>query len=103
MSDAGVATLTCPKCQGSMRRYERSGITVDQCSDCRGIFLDSGELERLMEAEDAHYRGAPVPQPTGYPQQPAGYPPQDPYAQRGGFLGQVFGGGEHGGYRRGHH
>lgn len=102
MSDAGVSTLTCPKCQGSMRRYERSGITVDQCSDCRGIFLDSGELERLMEAEDAHYRGAPAPQPAGYPQQQTGYPPQDPYAQRGGFLGQVFGG-EHGGYRRGHH
>lgn len=96
MSDPGVATLTCPKCQGSMRRYERSGITIDQCSDCRGIFLDKGELERLMEAEDAHYRGAPSPQPSGYP-------PQDQYAQRGGFLGGVFGGGEHGGYRRGHH
>jgi hypothetical protein len=34
-----------------MRTYERSGITVDQCGDCRGIFLDRGELERLVDAE----------------------------------------------------
>jgi hypothetical protein len=34
-----------------MRTYERSGITVDQCGECRGIFLDRGELERLVDAE----------------------------------------------------
>jgi Zn-finger nucleic acid-binding protein len=43
--------LVCPKCQGLMRTYERSGVTVDQCADCRGIFLDRGELERLVDAE----------------------------------------------------
>ena len=43
--------LICPKCQGLMRTYERSGVTVDQCADCRGIFLDRGELERLVDAE----------------------------------------------------
>jgi Zn-finger nucleic acid-binding protein len=36
-----------------MRSYERSGITVDQCTECRGIFLDRGELERLLDAESA--------------------------------------------------
>lgn len=34
-----------------MRQYERNGVYVDQCSDCRGIFLDRGELEQLIEAE----------------------------------------------------
>jgi uncharacterized protein len=48
-------TLTCPKCGGQMRSYERNGVTVDQCSDCRGIFLDRGELERLIDAENSHY------------------------------------------------
>jgi Zn-finger nucleic acid-binding protein len=38
-----------------MRTYERSGIHIDQCAECRGIFLDRGELERLMDAEAAHY------------------------------------------------
>jgi Zn-finger nucleic acid-binding protein len=43
-----------------MRSYERNGVTVDQCSDCKGIFLDRGELERLSEAEGNYYaeRGA---------------------------------------------
>ena len=39
--------MTCPKCSGPMRTYERNGVHVDQCADCRGIFLDRGELERL--------------------------------------------------------
>lgn len=35
----GTTGLTCPKCAGSMRAHERSGITIDQCTECRGIFL----------------------------------------------------------------
>ena len=45
--------LTCPKCHGTMRTYERNGVHVDQCADCRGIFLDRGELDRLIDAENA--------------------------------------------------
>ena len=48
--------LICPKCQGLMRTYERSGVTVDQCTDCRDIFLDRGELERLVDAEQSWQR-----------------------------------------------
>lgn len=48
-------SLTCPKCGGAMRSYERNGVTVDQCTECRGIFLDRGELERLIDAENSHY------------------------------------------------
>jgi Zn-finger nucleic acid-binding protein len=52
--------LTCPKCHGGMRTYERSGVTVDQCGECRGIFLDRGELDRLIDAErDWHSEPAP--------------------------------------------
>jgi uncharacterized protein len=38
-----------------MRSYERNGVVVDQCTGCKGIFLDRGELERLVDAEGAHY------------------------------------------------
>jgi Zn-finger nucleic acid-binding protein len=44
--------LSCPKCPGQMRQYQRNGITVDQCTECRGIFLDRGELEHLVTAEN---------------------------------------------------
>ena len=43
--------MNCPKCDASMRSYERNGITIDQCTGCRGIFLDRGELEHLLDAE----------------------------------------------------
>ena len=43
-------TLICPKCKGRMSTYERNGVLIDQCHDCRGIFLDRGEIERLIEA-----------------------------------------------------
>ena len=46
-----VETLKCPKCQAPMRSYERSGVVVDRCTECGGIFLDRGELERVMDAE----------------------------------------------------
>ena len=57
-----METLTCPKCQGAMRTYERNGVHVDQCGECRGIFLDRGELERLIDAEE-QYHAAPAAAP----------------------------------------
>jgi uncharacterized protein len=60
--------LICPKCQGAMRQYERSGVHVDQCSECRGIFLDRGELERLIDAETAYHAASTAPaSPTPVP------------------------------------
>jgi Zn-finger nucleic acid-binding protein len=46
----GSTTLICPECRGKMRTYERNGVMVDQCDECRGIFLDRGELEQLLDA-----------------------------------------------------
>jgi hypothetical protein len=78
-----------------MRQYERSGVTIDQCTECRGIFLDRGELERLTDAENAWHSAAaapPAPQP-----QPQSYPPrggyQQPYQQ--GQYQQGYGQGYH--------
>jgi Zn-finger nucleic acid-binding protein len=34
-----------------MRVLDRNGVTLERCSECGGIFLDRGELERLMQAE----------------------------------------------------
>ena len=53
---ASTTTLICPKCRGEMRTYERNGIFIDQCEECRGIFLDRGELEQLLDSERGHDR-----------------------------------------------
>lgn len=52
-------SLICPKCEGKMRSAERGGIVVDVCKQCRGVFLDRGELERLMLAEARFFGLAP--------------------------------------------
>ncbi|MGL5826714.1 MAG: zf-TFIIB domain-containing protein [Nocardioides sp.] len=44
-----------------MRTYERNNVHVDQCTECRGVFLDRGELERLMAAEAAYSPSATPP------------------------------------------
>lgn len=92
--------LTCPKCQGPMRSYERSGVTVDQCTDCRGIFLDRGELERLIDADARFHESAPGPQQR--PQPTYGSPPptyggqsqggygHKPYKRRKSFFEELF-------------
>jgi hypothetical protein len=49
--------LECPKCHGVMRTYARGGLILDLCEDCRGIFLDKGELERLIEVEGGGWSG----------------------------------------------
>jgi Zn-finger nucleic acid-binding protein len=96
--------LVCPKCQGTMRTYERNGVHVDQCADCRGIFLDRGELERLVDAENAWHGGSAAPppaqqqsshqqsthqQPFSHPQ--AGSHAQPPAASLGAVVSEVLG------------
>ena len=83
--------LVCPKCDGAMRSYERNGVTIDQCTECRGIFLDRGELERLVDADTRFHgddRPAAAPPQPAYQQAP---PPQQygaqPYQQQGYSYG----------------
>lgn len=84
--------LICPKCQSKMRSYERSGVTLEQCTGCQGIFLDRGEFERLAQAEDVHYDS------SGYGGGGYGAGGQP---GPGGFLSSLLLG--HHGRRRGHH
>jgi len=38
-----------------MRTVDRQGVHIEQCENCRGIFLDHGELEHMLSAEDRFY------------------------------------------------
>ncbi len=58
--------LLCPKCHNIMAQYERNRVLVDQCTECKGIFLDRGEFDHLVEAEKAFYATpAPPSSPIG--------------------------------------
>lgn len=100
-----------------MRTFDRQGVHIDRCDGCQGIFLDRGELERIVTAEERHYGITPsaptMPPPPdpyspsrgrgAYPDSPGGYRPDSPRGYRGyrdsprpyrrrrkGFLEQLF-------------
>ncbi|MFF0557389.1 MULTISPECIES: zf-TFIIB domain-containing protein [Streptomyces] len=84
--------MQCPKCHAAMHTYNRNGVQIEQCSGCRGIFLDYGELEALTRLESQWVQQAP-PAPPAYPAQPAPAAPA---------WGAPHHGGHHGGhYRKG--
>ena len=43
--------MKCPKCGADMKEEEHGPVKVDICPDCRGMFLDAGEMELLQKAQ----------------------------------------------------
>ena len=41
----------CPSCGGELVQLERSGVHIDACRNCRGVFLDRGELDQILARE----------------------------------------------------
>ncbi len=49
--------MKCPVCKDvTLLMSERCGVEIDYCPECRGIWLDRGELEKIMEKEDAYIK-----------------------------------------------
>ena len=42
-------TITCPCCKKEMELRDRHGVEIDLCPHCRGVWLDKGELDSLLE------------------------------------------------------
>lgn len=41
--------MQCPRCESAtLTELDRDGVTIDRCERCRGIWLDRGELEKLI-------------------------------------------------------
>lgn len=76
--------MQCPVCSDtSLMMTERQGIEIDYCPRCRGIWLDRGELDKIIE-RSLSQDSTPVAAPTTmtYQQQPQ--QPQQPYQQHHG-------------------
>ena len=47
--------MKCPVCKDvTLLMSEKKGVEIDYCPECRGIWLDRGELEKIMEKEDSY-------------------------------------------------
>ena len=78
--------LMCPNCQSGMKEITRESVQIDICPTCQGVWLDRGELNKLLELnraeEQQHYAAPPVQQAR--PQQQYHQPQQhyDPRYQK---------------------
>lgn len=46
--------INCPKCDGRLVEIKYEDVQIDRCDRCNGVWLDSGELERLTGQEESH-------------------------------------------------
>ncbi len=81
--------MKCPIDDNELTMTDRSGVEIDYCPKCRGIWLDRGELDKIIERSEA------VADPSANVQQP--YAPQyggkhGGYSKkrRKGMLGELF-------------
>jgi hypothetical protein len=98
--------MACPVDGTALVMSERQNIEIDYCPTCRGVWLDRGELDKIIErsAPPEPPQAPRAPQPPHAPQPPyppqAPYPPQTapwghghghkPYKRRKSFLEELF-------------
>lgn len=90
--------MNCPICAVALNVLHREGIEIDTCPRCRGVWLDRGELDKILERstrarddedDDGEFR---LPRQRNQHQPPPqGYPPQQPYPKkRESWWGNLF-------------
>jgi uncharacterized protein len=96
------AGLPCPVCRVDLVMSERSGVEIDYCPKCRGVWLDRGELDKILERAASEMPGRAGSSPAAPGQQrgferhdsdeyPAyGQPGQGKYRKRKSFLHDLF-------------
>jgi Zn-finger nucleic acid-binding protein len=100
--------MACPVDGTPLVMSERQNIEIDYCPTCRGVWLDRGELDKIVErgaaatvtAAPQPIPQAPPPQPGAWSQpQPGGWPQQQPgyghghgkpYKKRKSWLEEIF-------------
>lgn len=72
--------MRCPKCEVvELTMADRAGIEIDYCTACRGVWLDRGELDKIIERSMVGMDAAPRPQPEpAYREPQRSEPPRDP-------------------------
>ena len=87
--------LMCPNCNEGMQEVRRNEVHVDVCPKCRGVWLDRGELEKLLHSArevDAEYereRASWMHQAPSYGGQ-SDYRQDRPYKRKKSLLEQIF-------------
>lgn len=83
--------MNCPNCNETLVMADRQGIEIDYCPKCRGVWLDRGELDKIIERSQSYGLGDNSGQQPNYqqPNQQQPYPDKPHYDRPGeGHYGQ---------------
>ena len=86
--------MKCPNCNETLVMSERQGVEIDYCPKCRGVWLDRGELDKIIEKS---VPGSQLRDEDDYRNEKKDYDsyrnqndPNYKRKKRGGFLGDLF-------------
>ena len=80
--------MKCPNCNVTLVMTDRSGIEIDYCPDCRDVWLDRGELDKIIERAGAENKNI---QTDNYPSKQYHSKESDyKYKKKKGLLGDLF-------------
>jgi len=89
--------MDCPVCKIELKMSERQGIEIDYCPQCRGVWLDRGELDKIIERSEqapSPPQQQPPPPPRSEPRRESSFGDFDDDRERKrrkrGFLGELF-------------
>ena len=83
--------MKCPVDGTELVMSDRQGVEIDYCPSCRGVWLDRGELDKIIDRSVPGAAGAPDPQGGASAADPrAGAPHGGRRKKRGGFLEELF-------------
>lgn len=84
--------MQCPIDGSQLVMTERSGVEIDYCPQCRGVWLDRGELDKIIERAAPQAAPPPPPPRQGYASPDDGRDYRGGYAQPGGKRKKKMGG-----------
>lgn len=61
MNDSEAKSLLCPVCRVDLVMSERQNIEIDYCPKCRGVWLDRGELDKIIDKSMSEASSETVP------------------------------------------
>ena len=62
-----MPNMKCPVDSVELMMTERSGVEIDYCPQCRGVWLDRGELDKILDRAAGNMPGQPAPSPAPAP------------------------------------
>lgn len=85
--------MRCPRCDVDLAMSDRQGVEIDYCPKCRGVWLDRGELDKIIDrsaALDPPHAPPPPPMTRRFPTDDDRWVHKHQHRRKKSFLQDIF-------------